>query len=130
MSYPKLIVTISRDESLQCTRTALLHRIGYSVIALRSDTDVLEFLAMPGLPFVNLILMCHSIPEPSRVALCKALKAKRPESPILMLYNGYDPNLAEEDGRLQNLKPHGRFPAGVYSQIHTKKSTTHYQSVT
>ena|SRR5437660_7950631 len=103
MSYPKLIVTISRDEPLQRTRTALLHRFGYSVIALRSDTDVLKFLAMPGLPFVDLILMCHSVPEPSRVALCKALKAKRPESPILMLYNGYDPTLAEVDGRLENM---------------------------
>ena len=103
MSYPKLIVTISRDVSLQCTRTALLHRIGYSVIALRSDTDVLKFLAMPGLPFVNLMLMCHAVPEASRVALCKALKAKRPESPILMLYNGYDPTLAEVDGRLENM---------------------------
>jgi len=48
-------------------------------------------------------LMCHSVPEPSRVALCKALKAKRPESPILMLYNGYDPTVAEVDGRLENV---------------------------
>jgi DNA-binding response OmpR family regulator len=103
MSYPKLIVTISRDESLQFTRTALLHQIGYSVIALQSDTDVLKFLATPGLPFVNLMLMCHTVPEASRVALCKALKAKRPESPILMLYNGYDPTLAEVDGRLENM---------------------------
>ena len=103
MSHPKLIVTISRDESLQFTRAALLHQIGYSVIALQSDTDVLKFLATPGLPFVNLMLMCHTVPEASRVALCKALKAKRPESPILMLYNGYDPTLAEVDGRLENM---------------------------
>jgi len=103
MSYPKLVVTISRDEPLQATRTALLHRAGYSVIPLGNDAAVMKFLATQGLPFVNLILMCHSVPEPSRVALCKALKAKRPESPILMLYNGYDPTLAEVDGRLENL---------------------------
>jgi|SRR5690242_12529398 len=104
MSYPKLVVTISRDEPLQATRTALLHRAGYSVIPLGNDAAVMKFLATQGLPFVNLILMCHSVPEPSRVALCKALKAKRPESPILMLYNGYDPTLAEVDGRLENLR--------------------------
>ena len=102
MSYPKLVVTISRDGPLQATRTALLHQAGYSVIPLRNDADVMKFLATPGLPFVSLVLMCHSVPEPSRVALCKALKAKRPESPILMLYNGYDPTVAEVDGRLEN----------------------------
>ena len=121
MSYPKLIVTISRDEPLQRTRTALLHRFGHSVIALRSDTDVLKFLAMPGLPFVNLILMCHSVPEPSRVALCKALKGKRPESPILMLYNGYDPTLAEVDGRLENLHSPEAFLDVVSSYFLTKR---------
>ena len=104
MSYPKLVVTISRDEPLQTTRTALLHRAGHAVIPLGNDADVMKFLATRGLTFVNLILMCHSVPEPSRVALCKALKAKRPESPILMLYNGYDPTLAEVDGRLENLR--------------------------
>src|SRR6185312_10273495 len=98
MSFPKLVVTISRDGPLQATRTALLNQAGYSVIPLGSDDDVMKFLSMPGLPFVNLILMCHSVPEASRVALCKALKARRPESPILSLYNGYDPTLAEVDG--------------------------------
>jgi hypothetical protein len=77
--------------------------VGYLVIPLGSDADVTKFLAMPGLPFVNLILMCHSVPEASRVALCKELKAKRPESPILMLYHPYDPTLAEVDVRMENL---------------------------
>jgi DNA-binding response OmpR family regulator len=103
MSSPKLVVTISRDGPLQATRTALLQQAGYSVIPLGNDADVVKFLETQGLPFVNLILMCHSVPEPSRVALCKALKRKRPESPILMLYNGYDPTVAEVDGRLENL---------------------------
>jgi hypothetical protein len=80
-----------------------MRHLEYLVIALGSDADVMKFLAMPGLPFVNLILMCHSVPEASRVALCKALKAKRPESPILMLCHGYDPTLAEVDSRMENL---------------------------
>jgi hypothetical protein len=103
MSYPKIVVTISRDGSLQATRSAILHQAGYCVIPLGNDAEVMKFLATPGLPFVSMILMCHSVPEPSRVALCKALKAKRPESPILLLYNGYDPTLAEVDGCLESL---------------------------
>lgn len=109
MNHRKIVVTITRDKSLQLTRTALLRQAGYFVIPLGSDADVMKFLATPGLPFVDMVLMCHSVPEPSRVALCKALKAKRPESPILMLYNGYDPTLAEVDGRLENLHSPERF---------------------
>jgi len=72
---------------------------------------------------VNLILMCHSVPEPSRVALCKALKAKRPESPILMLYNGYDPTLAEVDGRLENLHSPEAFLDVVALLLSNKEAT-------
>src|SRR5436305_14616685 len=123
MGYPKIVVTISRDGALQATRTALMRHLEYLVIALGSDADVMKFLATPGLPFVNLILMCHSVPEPSRVALCKALKAKRPESPILMLYNGYDPTLAEVDGRLENLHSPEAFLDVVELLISNKEAT-------
>ena len=123
MSYPKIVITISRDGALQATRTALLHKAGYSVIPLGTDADVMKFLATPGLPFVNMILMCHSVPEPSRVALCKALKAKRPESPILMLYNGYDPTLAEVDGRLENLYSPEAFLDVIQLLISNKHAT-------
>src|SRR2546421_1633054 len=123
MGYPKLVVTISRNGPLQATRTALLHHAGYSVIPLGNDADVMKFLATRGLPFVNLILMCHSVPEPSRVALCKALKARRPESPILMLYNGYDPTLAEVDGRLENLHSPEAFLDVVALLLSNKEAT-------
>jgi len=36
----KTVVTISRNEPLQMTRTELLHRAGYSVFPLTSDADV------------------------------------------------------------------------------------------
>lgn len=122
MSHCKIVVTITRDKSLQLTRTALLRQAGYFVIPLGSDADVMKFLATPGLPLVNMVLMCHSVPEPSRVALCKALKAKRPESPILMLYNGYDPTLAKVDGRLENLHSPERFLDVVQLLISNKRA--------
>ena len=99
----KTVITISRNEPLQMTRTALLRHAGYSVVALTSDAEVLNFISLEGRPRINLILLCHSVPEASRVSLCKALKKGIPSAPILMLYNGYDPTMAEVDGRLENV---------------------------
>ena len=99
----KTVVTISRDEPLQMTRTALLTHAGYSVIALTSDAEVMNFISLERRVSVNLILLCHSVPEASRVSLCKALKKGIPNAPILMLYNGYDPTSAEIDGRIENV---------------------------
>jgi len=101
---PKIVITISRNEALQEQRTRLLSRAGYSVIPLGTDASVGEFLRVQDLGVINLILMCHSVPEPSRVALSEAIKLKHPEVPILMLYNGYDPTAAKVDGRLENMK--------------------------
>lgn len=102
MGDAKTVVTISRNIPLQLTRTAMLKDVGYSVVALNSDADVMKYLALPGRAPVNLILMCHSVPESSRVPLCDAIKKAIPNAPILMLYNGYDPTAAVVDGRLEN----------------------------
>ena len=102
-SPEKTVVTISRDEALQMTRTELLCRAGYSVVAFTTDAEVMKYLALDGRPSINLILLCHSVPETSRVLLCEALKTHIPNAPILMLYNGYDPTAAKVDGRLENL---------------------------
>jgi len=93
ISLEKTVITISRDEALQMTRTELLTRAGYSVIALTTDNEVMKYLALDGQPSINLILLCHSVPEASRISLCKALKKSIPNAPILMLENSYDPQL-------------------------------------
>ena len=85
------------------TRTELLRRAGYSVVALTTDTEVMKYLALDGQASINLILLRHSVPESSRISLCKALKKSIPNAPILMLENGYDPTSAEIDGRIENL---------------------------
>ena len=101
----KTVVTISRDKPLQITRTLLLEEAGYKVIALGSDVAVRQYLRLPYGSQPNLVLMCHSVPEASRVALCSAMKLRFPSAPILMLYNGYDPTAAEVDGRLDPKGP-------------------------
>jgi CheY-like chemotaxis protein len=103
LGHAKTVITISRNEPLQATRTALLNHAGYFVVALTSDADVMKYLSLEGRASINLILLCHSVPEASRISLCKALKQAIPNAPILMLYNDYDPTAAEVDGRIENL---------------------------
>jgi len=90
------ILTISRNRILQQTRTLILEQAGYSVSAAHSDEEALRFLEASE-PY-GLVLVCHSVPEASRVRLVNAMKAKFPSMPILMLYNGYAPTAAQVDG--------------------------------
>lgn len=103
MTPQKHILTISRDAALQDSRTLLLENVGYSVIPLGSDSAVRSFLASNSPHTLDLVLICHSVPERSRVPLCLEIKAVYPATPILMLYNGYDPTVAKVDGRLENM---------------------------
>lgn len=101
MSSPASILTISRDRPLQNTRTIILERAGYSVSAALNDKDAVGFVEAPT---ISLVLMCHSVPEASRVFLAARIKELNPKLPILMLYNGYDPTEAKVDGSLHSLE--------------------------
>ncbi len=50
-----------------------------------------------------LVLLCHSVPEPSRILLAKRIKELRPSLPIMMLYNGDAPMGERIDASLHNL---------------------------
>ena len=102
MNASKSILTISRDQPLQSTRTIILQRAGYSVSAALNDNDAVGFVTEPN--NLSLVLMCHSVPEASRVFLVNKIKALNPTLPILMLYNGYDPTIAKVDGSLHSLE--------------------------
>ena len=60
-----------------------------------------------------LVLLCHSVPEPSRILLVAKVKELNPTLPVLMLYNGYDPTEAKVDGSLHNLES----PAAMLEMI-------------
>jgi CheY-like chemotaxis protein len=102
MTASKSILTISRDQSLQSTRTFILAAAGYSVSAALNDEAAVAFVAAPN--NLSLVLMCHSVPESSRISLVNKIKALNPKLPILMLYNGYDPTLSKVDGSLHSLE--------------------------
>lgn len=100
MTTASSILTISRDRVLQETRTIILERAGYSVSAALNDKDAIGFVEAPN--DIRLVLMCHSVPEASRVFLVTRIKELNPTLPILMLYNGYDPTQAKVDGSLHS----------------------------
>ncbi len=102
MSTSKSILTISRNETLQNIRTMVLQHAGYQVSAARNDKEAIAFVDAPNT--LSLVLICHSVPETSRVFLATRIKELMPKLPILMLYNGYDPTEAKVDGSLHNLE--------------------------
>ena len=102
MLNQKSIPTISRNALLQNLRTSILERAGYHVAAATSDDAAIRFLEAPN--SFSLALLCHSVPEASRIYLATRIKELSPNLPILMLYNGYDPTKARVDGSLHNLE--------------------------
>jgi CheY-like chemotaxis protein len=102
VSTSKSILTISRNPALQNIRTMVLQHAGYQVSAATNDREAIGFVEAPNA--ISLVLMCHSVPETSRVFLVTRIKELEPKLPILMLYNGYDPTEAKVDGSLHSLE--------------------------
>ena len=89
MTAAASILTIVRDRVLEKTRTFILEQAGYSVSAALNDKDAIGFVEASN--DIRLVLMCHSVPEASRMFMVTRIKELKPTLPILMLYNGYDP---------------------------------------
>jgi DNA-binding response OmpR family regulator len=101
MTAPKSILIISRDKALRNTRTFILERAGYHVSSACTDDEAVRFVEASNA--YSLVLLCHSVPEKSRLFLVDILKELQPSLPILMLYNSYDPTEAKVDGILHSL---------------------------
>lgn len=96
----KSILAISRDSKLQNLRTIIQQ--GFHVATALNDNDALSLIKAPN--SFMLVLLCHSVPETSRLLLVNEIKRMEPKLPILMLYNGYDPTAAKVDGSIHNLE--------------------------
>jgi CheY-like chemotaxis protein len=92
----KSILTISSNAELQVIRTLVLRQAGYEVAAAPDDAEAIRLFAAPH--SFDLILLCHSVPESSRVELVNKIKASKSTAPVPALNNGYDPTHAEVDG--------------------------------
>jgi DNA-binding response OmpR family regulator len=111
MTAPKFILIISRDRILQHTRRLILERHGYRVFDVQTDDEAIK--AVEAYASYSLVLLCHSVPERSRLFLVNKLKELQPALPILMLYNSYDPTEAEVDASLHSLDS----PAALLNMI-------------
>lgn len=121
---PKHILTISRDRSLQESRTLLMQHLGYTVTPLLGEASLRDFMAQAPRPALDLVLICHTLPEARRGPVCDALRAAYPKTPILMLYNGYDPTTARVDGSIQNTGDPQMLVNGLTLLLGTPKTTT------
>ena len=101
MPRRKSILTISRDAKLQQLRTLVLEHGGYLVATALNDEYALSLIE--GANSFDLVFLCHSVPESSRVSLVTRIRELKPGLPILVLYNGYDPTNAKVDGSLHSL---------------------------
>lgn len=57
---------------------SFLERAGYSVSAALNDKDAVTFIEAPNT--IKLVLMCHSVPEASRVFLVTRIKELKPKA--------------------------------------------------
>ncbi len=96
------ILSIARYEGLQKTRTLILSQAGYDVCEAITDQEAIRFLE--GSIAFDLVLICHSVPEPSRLLLAAKIKASHPEMPILMVVEGYQTTAAQVDSFVQGLE--------------------------
>src|SRR5690348_2492951 len=101
MPRKKSILTISRDAKLQHLRTLVLEHGGYRVATALDDKEALRLIGEAN--SFDLVFLCHSVPESSRVSLVTQIRELKPGLPILVLYNGYDPTNAKVDGAMHNL---------------------------
>jgi CheY-like chemotaxis protein len=102
MTTTKSILIISRDRVLQHTRRLIFEHAGYHVSSAHTEDEAIRFVESSSF---SLVLLCHTVPEKSRLFLVGKLKELRPTLPILMLYNSYDITEAKVDGSLHSLDP-------------------------
>lgn len=89
MKREKTVLTLSRDLTLQRTRSHLLWDAGYDVIESRSEEDFIRVVESRP-KAIDLLVICHSLPKASRTAIVKRARAECPAVPILYLYNAWD----------------------------------------
>jgi DNA-binding response OmpR family regulator len=102
MTLLKAILTISHDELLQTTRALILQSAGYKVDEAIGEKEALNFINS-GSDY-NLILICHTVPESSKIAIAARAKELRPTLPILLLSRNYEITEAKVDGSLTSLE--------------------------
>jgi DNA-binding response OmpR family regulator len=75
-------LAVGRDSLLLQTRCQVLQSAGYTVVsALSLDESLKEFRSGD----FDLVILCHSIPEPDRELLTKAVHSYSPKTPVIVV---------------------------------------------
>ena len=59
------VLLVGRDESLLCTRRLVLSRTGADVLGTKLD----EVIATPPMSKIDVLVICHTVPQEARQAL-------------------------------------------------------------
>ena len=102
MEVATSILSIGRYEVLQKTRTLILQQSGYDVVEAVTDEQAIAFLET-SLDF-DLVIICHSVAEPSILLLAAKVKELRPKLPILMVSQGFEITAAPVDSFVQGFE--------------------------
>src|SRR5947209_15472787 len=94
-----MILSVGFDLALLRIRDAVLRSAGHEYI---EATTLEEALLAFDKENVLLVILCHSIPADARRGLCRTIKRKDPQVPVLALHHAFD-FIEEADISLDNL---------------------------
>jgi len=101
MEAVKTILAIGKDKSLQDTRIEILERAGYRVYSARTDQEAI--VSLESQDSLDVVIICHSVPESRAHYLVARIRMSRPALPVLLLCSGFHSNLVLADAYLHSL---------------------------
>ena len=127
------ILCIGHQRQLMAVRVAVLRMEGYCVTEAYTTDDAFRILASS---YIDIVVICHSIPTQSRRRLALAIKGTRPLTPVIALHEAFDyineadlsvDQLAGPETLLEAIasllkKPAHR--AALHAESHNAKSTS------
>ena len=81
------ILSLSTEPELSLFRKRILEIAGHEVIALSTEKEVLEAAAEPAL--VDLVLICHRLPDATARKAIRLLRNSRPEAKVVYVVRLY-----------------------------------------
>jgi len=94
-----LLLSVGCDPLLMGTRTGLLVEAGYSVVPSFTSRDAFQMFISRD---IDLVIICHTIPEEEKNKLIASMKERNKRTPIVSIHAD-----GEADGELVDAYVHG-----------------------
>jgi DNA-binding response OmpR family regulator len=82
MMQTSVLLSVGSDPDLMKTRTLVLLKAGYAVRDAMTTSQALKVFEAGDF---DLVIICHSIPEPERLKLITAIRASSPSAKIVVI---------------------------------------------